>query len=129
MAAGEFVQVYEDQHAAWDAVLTCFFLDTAKNVFQYIRTLAQIIRPGGFWINLGPLLYHFAEMEEEISIELSWEEVRQAICRYFDIVEESRRVAQYTGNPNSLTGVRYNCIFFVAARNSEPASGYSNPVF
>ena len=65
MCAGEFVNVYEEQYGAWDvtrlslqalrfkmilvpvqAVLTCFFLDTAKNVFLYIRTIADIIRPG-----------------------------------------------------------------------------------
>merc|ERR1719343_1372937 len=88
MAAGEFLAVYEDQVNEWDAVLSCFFIDTAKNIFLYIRVLASIIRPGGYLINIGPLLYHYAEMPNEISIELSWEEVRPALCQYFDLVEE-----------------------------------------
>eukprot|EP00927_Polykrikos_kofoidii_P019283 TRINITY_DN18993_c4_g1_i1.p1 TRINITY_DN18993_c4_g1~~TRINITY_DN18993_c4_g1_i1.p1 ORF type:complete len:454 (-),score=83.17 TRINITY_DN18993_c4_g1_i1:233-1594(-) len=129
MAAGEFVQVYHEQEKEWDAVLTCFFLDTAKNVFIYIRTIAQIIRPGGLWINLGPLLYHYAEMPNEVSVELSWEEVKPAILRYFDLIEEEERFAHYTTNPNSLMGVKYKCKFFVAIRNSVEASGVSNPVF
>ena len=79
----------------FDAVLTCFFLDTAHNVLvstaccsrlhllvlsseyvsqlapvrqqlfdlpcpcmqEYIEVLYRILRPGGFWINLGPLLW------------------------------------------------------------------------
>jgi len=129
MAAGEFIEVYKEQEAEWDAMATVFFLDTAKTVFLYIRTIAHIVRAGGLWINLGPLLYHYADLPDECSIEPSWEEVRADISRYFDIVEEERHVAQYTTNPGSMMGVRYNCIFFVAVRNSVKASGYSNPVF
>jgi len=129
MAAGEFVEVYKDQAGEWDAVLTAFFLDTAKNIFLYIRTIAELIREGGLWINLGPLLYHYAEVENEISVELSWEEVKPAILRYFTIDEENQQIAQYTTNPGNMYSVRYNCIFFVAIRNSEPLQGYSNPVF
>lgn len=43
----------------WDAVLTCFFIDTAQNIVTYIETIATLLREGGVWINLGPLLYHF----------------------------------------------------------------------
>jgi hypothetical protein len=67
MAAGEFVAVYEDQKEEWDAVVTAFFLDTAKNIFLYIRTIASILRPGGLFINLGPLLFHYADVEHETS--------------------------------------------------------------
>merc|ERR1711957_422805 len=129
MAAGEFVQVYKGQLSEWDAVLTCFFLDTAKNIFLYIRTIADIIKQDGFWINLGPLLFHYAESAHEVSVELSWEEVKPAILKYFDVVEEERRVARYTMNPSALMGLQYNCVFFVAKRNAVKVSGASNPVF
>lgn len=129
MAAGEFIEVYKDQEAEWDAMATVFFLDTAKNVFLYIRIIAHVVKPGGLWINLGPLLYHYADIQEERSIEPSWEEVRAEIVKYFDIIEEDRRVAQYTTNPGSMMGVRYTCIFFVGVRNSVKAEGKSNPVF
>jgi len=129
MAAGEFVEVYKDQQAAWDAVLSCFFLDTAKNIFLYIRTIAMLIRPGGCLINIGPLLYHYADMEHEISIELSWEEVKPNLLTYFEILEEQRRDALYSTNAGSLMAVQYHCVFFVARRNAVPVSGVSNPVF
>mmetsp|Transcript_117026 Transcript_117026/g.342759 ORF Transcript_117026/g.342759 Transcript_117026/m.342759 type:complete len:399 (+) Transcript_117026:49-1245(+) len=129
MAAGEFIEAYNGQIGAWDAVATCFFLDTAKNVFLYIRTIAQLIHSGGIWTNIGPLLYHYADAEQEISIELSWEEVRQNICRYFDIIEERILVSQYAANTCSLTGVRYRCVHFVAVRNTVPPTGTSHPVF
>lgn len=74
---------------AWDAVVTCFFLDTAHNIVEYIKIISKILKDGGVssqlpsssvkyillqkkiiidlfgwqvWINLGPLLYHFADM-------------------------------------------------------------------
>lgn len=129
MCAGEFVEVYQDQKAEWEAVLTCFFVDTAKNVFLYIRTIANMVRPGGLWSNIGPLLYHYAEQPDAISIELSWEEVKPAIARYFDFKEEEVREAKYTTNESGLFHTRYRCIYFAAIRNGVPAEGYSNPVF
>lgn len=39
----------------WDCVATCFFIDTAHNVLDYIETIWNILKPGGVWINLGKL--------------------------------------------------------------------------
>ncbi|KAF5350512.1 hypothetical protein D9756_008538 [Leucocoprinus leucothites] len=61
LVAGDFEEVYggesdpeEPQHGLWDAVLTCFFIDTAKNIVNYLRIIHKILAPGGVWINLGP---------------------------------------------------------------------------
>ena len=69
MCAGEFVESYRGQANEWDCVLTCFFVDTAPVVFEfkfkfklmdrYIELIYSILKPGGYWINLGPLLYHW----------------------------------------------------------------------
>jgi len=37
---------------------------------------------GGIWINLGPLLYHFADIPGEKSIEPSYTAVREAITGF-----------------------------------------------
>ena len=58
----------------FDGVLTSFFLDTARNVLVYIKTIAKIVKAGGLWANVGPLLYHYAEMPHEMSVEFSAEE-------------------------------------------------------
>lgn len=115
---GEFVMSYRDQIAAWDAVVTSFFLDTATNVFLYIRTIASVLREGGIWTNLGPLLYHHAESTESSSLELSWEELRVVIRRYFDISEEEVRNVVYTSNVLSLSRTVFKCVHLVAFRNS-----------
>lgn len=145
MSAGDFVEVYSrsEYACAFDCVATCFFLDCAHNVIEFVEIIHRIlkvccihhIRPfmpqacplcchsyidscisilkwfacwtapcsakegvldtverpgyslkgsnlqaGGLWINLGPLLYHWADAHtylpgEELSIELSLEDV------------------------------------------------------
>jgi carnosine N-methyltransferase len=61
MAAGNFCEIYggPDNKEAWDCVVTCFFVDTAPVVMEYIETIQHCLKPGGVWINLGPLLYHW----------------------------------------------------------------------
>ncbi len=38
---------------SWDSICTAFFIDTAHNVIKYIETIWAILKPGGFWINIG----------------------------------------------------------------------------
>ncbi|EKG12629.1 N2227-like protein [Macrophomina phaseolina MS6] len=61
MAAADFCVAYraEDNRDAFDAVTTVFFLDTAPNLINYIETIANCLKSGGVWVNLGPLLWHF----------------------------------------------------------------------
>lgn len=35
----------------------------------------SILKPGGIWINLGPLLYHYSDVEDEGSIEPTYEDL------------------------------------------------------
>jgi len=79
---GDFEEIYgaehtdedEPQAGKWDAILTCFFIDTvrspsmhtqtdrhswspqAKNIVNYLRILHRILAPGGVWINLGNIV-------------------------------------------------------------------------
>ena len=74
---GDFEEIYgvethpdEPQSGQWDAIMTCFFIDTvrsvlffhglifmfnfqAKNIVSYLRIIHRILAPGGVWINLG----------------------------------------------------------------------------
>ena len=62
-----------------DCVVTSFFIDCAHNVVEFIELIHRILKPGGKWINFGPLLYHFAEILRESSIEPSYDIVRSII--------------------------------------------------
>ena len=65
MSAAEFVLLYaSEEHAGrYDAVVTSFFVDTAPNVVRYVETIWHTLKEGGYWLNLGPLLWHFGEKE------------------------------------------------------------------
>ncbi|KJP89704.1 hypothetical protein AK88_00664 [Plasmodium fragile] len=120
MCAGELVEVYDHEKGSFDGVLTCFFMDTAKNIFLYIRTFANILKPNSLWCNVGPLLYHYSEMTNELSIELSWEEIEVIISKWFTLVEIDWIDNYYTTNVDSMMQVQYHCIFFCAIRNDVP---------
>lgn len=61
MTAGDFCSLYKqpEYEGAFNAVTTCFFIDTAPNVIRYIETIAHCLKSGGIWVNIGPLLWHF----------------------------------------------------------------------
>ncbi|KAM0713818.1 hypothetical protein Q7P37_010780 [Cladosporium fusiforme] len=61
MSSGDFCVLYRspDHRNSFHAVATCFFIDTAPNVINYIETIKNCLVPGGFWVNAGPLLWHF----------------------------------------------------------------------
>ncbi len=141
MAAGEFVDIFTrpSELGRHDGVVTCFFLDTAKNVFSYVRTIAGMLREGGVWANLGPLLFHFADSPDEMSIEVSWDQLRPAIEEYFELVEvhvpkldgsseQWKYDCKYTSS-SSMMRVLYHCIVFFGKRNSKPVEGYSSDVY
>jgi len=117
MVAGEFVEVYKSQLNEWDSVVTCYFIDTANNIISYIETIYGVLKEGGVWINLGPLLYHYADMGNYSSIELSWEEVKHVILKMgFEIVRESVKESTYAAEKRTMMTTLYSCVFFTAIK-------------
>ncbi|KAH9829226.1 N2227-domain-containing protein [Rhodofomes roseus] len=125
LVAGDFEEIYgadddadEPHSGQWDAVLTCFFIDTAKNIVNYLRVIHRILAPGGVWINLGPLLWHFENnTTNDPSIELTLEEVK-ALARKigFDISNERTIDTTYTNNAQSMLGYVYHAAFWTAKK-------------
>ena len=87
MCAGEFLEVYGKQSNEWNAVLACFFIDTAPNIFEYMEVIHRILKPGGLLISIGPLQFHWAEdfgddERYSRSIEMSYDEIKHVIQSY-----------------------------------------------
>ncbi|KAG8757652.1 hypothetical protein FRC14_001763 [Serendipita sp. 396] len=123
MVAGDFEQLFgvkehpeEDEAGKWDAVMTCFFIDTAKNIVNYLRVIHRILAPGGVWINCGPLLWHW-ENTDDISIEVSLEEVKALATQVgFEIKNEHTINTSYVGDEQSMLGYVYKAAFWTATR-------------
>jgi len=115
MAAGDFMEIYTEE-AEWDCVASCFFLDTASNVVSLLQTIYTILKPGGVFINLGPLLYHFSQ--EDDSIELSHDQLMGVVKSVGFVVEAEKTdlPTTYIGNPLSMMRTEYRSAFFVATK-------------
>ena len=53
MVAGDFIEVYGQQKGEWNCVASCFFIDTAHNIVEYIELIYALLKPGGLWTNIG----------------------------------------------------------------------------
>ena len=58
--------------SGYDFIVTLFFIDTSVNVIATLEHIYSLLRPGGTWINLGPLLWTSGG---QARLELSLEEV------------------------------------------------------
>lgn len=96
---------------------TLILLDSTKLPSTY-----SILKPGGIWINLGPLLYHYSDSETESSIEPSCEELVEIIQAVgFEIMTNEPNVqTKYTQNRRSMYQSTYSSIFLVCRKNALP---------
>ncbi|KAF2075916.1 hypothetical protein CYY_002764 [Polysphondylium violaceum] len=114
IAPGDFFEHYENQYDSFDSVCTSFFIDTQTSVFRLIETIFKILKPGGTWINNGPLFYHNSS---ENSIHLSKEELFGLFQSYgFQIMKEKLVNAQYTENIKSMYQINFKCWYFVVQK-------------
>ncbi|KDO20709.1 hypothetical protein SPRG_13920 [Saprolegnia parasitica CBS 223.65] len=124
MCAGEFLEVYADDVDTWDCIVTCFFIDAAPNVIEYMEAIQRMLKPGGVWINLGPLLYHWANGDGDDddryaqSIELTYEEIKH-VAKGLNFYVYERRECFYTCNQPSMLRSVYQCVQFTAIKGAE----------
>lgn len=82
---------------------------------------------GGLWINMGPLLYHWAgeglDERYQRSIELTWEEVRHVMVEGygFEMKKEETRTCTYAANQASMMKTVYECVLFTAVKRRTAA--------
>ena len=145
MTAGDFLTLYggEGYKDEFDAVASVFFVDTAPNVIRYIETIRHCLIAGGIWINMGPLLWHFAErsppdpndksevkqsegvkgIEAPGGFEMTAEELVLLVEKMgFEILMHEIREDEkgYIQNPESLLKHVYRCSHWIAKKKSEP---------
>lgn len=117
MVGGDFVEVYASENFKeyHDIVVTCYFLDTAKNVYEYIKVIGTTLKRGGRWINLGPLLWHFENLAG--SVEFTFEELIEMV-KFEGFVIEKQDVVKstYGACQESMMKYIYHNQFFVARK-------------
>ncbi|KAF9562969.1 N2227-domain-containing protein [Agrocybe pediades] len=107
----------------YDYIVTLFFIDTSLDILATISHIHKLLRPGGTWINLGPLLWTGGG---QAKLELSLEEVLLAAEEIgFEIDKSteglsSRKTAEceYTSDKNAMMRWTYKAEFWVAHKAS-----------
>ena len=96
----------------------CFFIDCAHNILQFVQVIHRVLKSGGVWINLGPLLYHFSDVKGEDSIEPDYTTLKAIIKDLrFEFIEEKEKVeTTYSQNATSMLQYTYNCVMFSAKK-------------
>ena len=118
MLCGDFTKLYNDVNNYYDCVITCFFIDTAKNIFEYIDIIQRVLKKGGIWINFGPLSYHWIGYENIPSIELPYDKLKEVIQNFgFEFLnEEKNKTVIYCEIENFMKNDYFNCVFFTARK-------------
>lgn len=86
LVEGDFNTVLNDHAGYYDIIVTHFFIDTARNLMAYFDTIHRLLKPGGKWVNFGPLLYGTGPF-----VQLSLDEI-------IDVVEEMGFVFEDIGD-------------------------------
>ena len=117
MMSGDFLEIYSKRVGDFHVVVTCFFLDTSHFVLDYIDVIWKCLKNGGFWVKLGPLQYHYSGVPGEASVELTWEEVVQAIAQRGFILQKQDFVqAHYCQDKEGMKLSLYDCGFFTVKK-------------
>lgn len=126
MVEGDFMTAFRHQEGHYDVVLTYFFIDTARNLAGYFDTIKKILKRGGYWINLGPLLYGTSPF-----VQLSLQDIIKVTeAMGFQYVDTSEKCGQRTFENSTVRGMEaiygfdkealtknsYNAQFWVAKR-------------
>ncbi|KAK6463453.1 putative trehalase [Scheffersomyces coipomensis] len=119
----------------FDVLITCFFIDTANNIIDYLKTIYYSLKKDGVWINFGPLLWHFEDDENmEFTdkkdangkpiptimkgLELSKDDLIELIKNMGFKFEkhESNFKTTYCGDKKSLGTYIYDCEYWVCRK-------------
>jgi len=126
LVEGDFNTAFSEQGGQYDIVVTHFFIDTARNLMSYFDTIKFLLKPGGQWLNFGPLLYGTGPF-----VQLSLDEIIAVVEEmgfdFEDIGEEcgsltfgDKKVrsaeAEYGFNTKALTKNAYSAQVWVATR-------------
>jgi carnosine N-methyltransferase len=128
---GDFTTVFNVKpRPQYDVIITYFFIDTARNLASYLDTIKMALRPGGYWVNLGPLLYGSAPFVQlpledimtvaEEGLGFTFLDVAGPECGEITLPGKLVRgmEAAYGFDDRALTRNAYNAQFWVAQRSN-----------
>lgn len=115
MRAGSFVEAYDGQDNAWDAVVSCLAFDLGDGVIEHVRRVSQILKPGGMWSFVGPM--PCLDGGQGNGIHLSVAEFMAIIRKSgFKIIKQDVVRCLHSNDPESMRTVSMECPFLVGLK-------------
>ena len=74
-----------------------------------------VLRPGGVWINQGPLLYHGKRGGPQLTSD---ELMLLLERRGFEVLEQAFRPCVYSQDDTSMCRSEYNCLYYVVRKRA-----------
>ena len=107
-------------NAEFDGIVTSFFLDTITDVERYVEEFSRLLKPGGYWINCGPLHFHYGgerrapqAPKKECCVESLIASISQ---EGFEVLEQRIINTTYLGNRASMMKTELGCVFGIARK-------------
>jgi hypothetical protein len=105
-----------------DTVLTSWFIDANGHAFRETASaINRVLRPGGVWLNLGPLRFK-RSLADDHTIEEIWDLTQDA---GFDLVSKHRDDVPYFDSPMSGSR-RTETVFSFSARKASDATAWAS---
>ncbi|EHY57780.1 hypothetical protein HRR83_005309 [Exophiala dermatitidis] len=117
LVEGDFTREFAHEPSQYDAIATLFFIDTARNLILYLETIHTLLKPGGVWVNVGPLLYGSAPW-----VQLSLDElitVAEAMGFEFEVHNREEKEVMYNFNASALWRNGYVAQYWVARKKDD----------
>ncbi|ROT42390.1 N2227-domain-containing protein [Sodiomyces alkalinus F11] len=103
LVEGDFTKVFastKHRRQQFDAIVTHFFIDTARNLMAYFDTIHALLPVDGYWINFGPLLYGTGPY-----VQLSLEEIVSVVTAMgFEFVDAPEVCGHLTFEGQKIRG-------------------------
>lgn len=115
LIAGDINGLENSHENSFDAVVTCFFIDVVSDIEKVIRLFYKILKPGGYWINMGPLMMH--RCDDDFFAKYTFTDIPRIAQKVgFTIIRESRIDTSYIENPHTNIKTLYKCQFLVVQK-------------
>lgn len=119
---GDFVKTYGAGcvgHRKFDAIVTCFFIDTPSDVCEQFQVMDGLLAEGGVWLNIGPLNWR-----KETRLKLNYDEVVAIWERMgYEFVTRKRIDCDYhVSRGHKMYTESYNAAFTAAVKRRPAAT-------
>eukprot|EP00928_Gymnodinium_smaydae_P049249 TRINITY_DN33049_c0_g1_i1.p1 TRINITY_DN33049_c0_g1~~TRINITY_DN33049_c0_g1_i1.p1 ORF type:complete len:417 (-),score=47.07 TRINITY_DN33049_c0_g1_i1:57-1136(-) len=116
LVPGDFAKVYGvggTRHRRFDAIVTCFFIDTASDIAELFGILDGLLNEGGVWVNIGPLNWR-----KEARLKLNMEEIIQVWQQmgYEFVARESKDCDYHLATGQKMYTETYKCSLTAAIK-------------